>query len=503
MLELATNPATDPDILRKLSRSNDRAIRQAVAENPNAPIETLWELIGDFPQEVTENPILDLLILDNPLWLLNVPQSSLVELFRAYNFCRAFSFLTISAANVSWNHNKHEWYEVLRAFMSIHPVSSTEHLEKIILMCGGIENFAKSTIFGHNPIAQANSLFDKLSIDTQCVIAKYSPHGKELATREDIVIVKDVLIALTQNKHTYVYSNLLANARINADLLTELTNHPDPRVHEFAEAHPNHPINCPVKYAPLKSALLIVKSALLRPKSMINHQYQLAANPKTAPEILRELSQSSYRGIRRAVAGNPNAPIKVLWQFMEYFPQEVMENPVILEDPHRNLYIPQSILTQLFRAYNFRRAFRFLEFFAANWYRHQDKWHDILHTFMSIHPISSAEHIEKIIVMCNGNIGRKNLEQLYSNSKTTSECLIKFSENGSCGICHHVLDVIEESRLVLSINLQAQEFLDLLSGHIMNNPNITSNAKHRLSELTNHPDPQVHEFAQQHPNTPK
>jgi hypothetical protein len=105
--------------------------------------------------------------------------------------------------------------------------------------------------------------------------------------------------------------------------------------------------------------------------------------------------------------------------------------------------------------------------------------------------------------MCNGNIGRKNLEQLYSNSKTTSECLIKFSENGSCGICHHVLDVIEESRLVLSINLQAQEFLDLLSGHIMNNPNITSNAKHRLSELTNHPDPQVHEFAQQHPNTPK
>jgi hypothetical protein len=42
------------------------------------------------------------------------------------------------------------------------------------------------------------------------------------------------------------------------------------------------------------------------PKSMIDDQYQLAANPETAPEILRELSQSDDRAIRQAVAGNPN-----------------------------------------------------------------------------------------------------------------------------------------------------------------------------------------------------
>jgi hypothetical protein len=60
---LATNPETAPEILRELSQRDDglrptvghRAIRQAVAGNPNVPIEVLWELMRDFPHEVIAN----------------------------------------------------------------------------------------------------------------------------------------------------------------------------------------------------------------------------------------------------------------------------------------------------------------------------------------------------------------------------------------------------------------------------------------------------------------
>jgi hypothetical protein len=38
---LAANPETDPEILRALSQSGDCTIRQAVAGNPNVPIEVL------------------------------------------------------------------------------------------------------------------------------------------------------------------------------------------------------------------------------------------------------------------------------------------------------------------------------------------------------------------------------------------------------------------------------------------------------------------------------
>jgi hypothetical protein len=51
-------------------------------------------------------------------------------------------------------------------------------------------------------------------------------------------------------------------------------------------------------------------------QTMIEAQRLLASNPETAPEILRELSQSDDRAIRQAVAGNPNVPIEVLWELM-------------------------------------------------------------------------------------------------------------------------------------------------------------------------------------------
>jgi hypothetical protein len=228
---------------------------------------------------------------------------------------------------------------------------------------------------------------------------------------------------------------------------------------------------------------------------------ELATNPATDPDILRKLSQSSDRAIRQAVAGNPNAPIEILWELAEDFPQEVTNNPILelltLENPDWILKYPQSKYIQVlraikvFEAHDFCQAFSFLEIFAAHWHRDEAAWHDILHAFISIHPILLTEYLERIIIICNGNIGRKNFEQLYGSSAMTAECLINLAGCGGSGICHSILHAIADSRSILPVILQTQEFVELLASRMAKNTRISNLVKSRIILELNPPSGQV------------
>jgi hypothetical protein len=62
---VATNPAAPPELLEKLSESQDTIILQSVTANPNTPTEVLWKLGEKFPGELLTNPIFSLLLLEN------------------------------------------------------------------------------------------------------------------------------------------------------------------------------------------------------------------------------------------------------------------------------------------------------------------------------------------------------------------------------------------------------------------------------------------------------
>ena len=65
----AQDETTSPERLRKLAISQDSFIRKYVAENPNTPTETLLNLSNEFPQQVLNNPVIPLLLIENPLLL--------------------------------------------------------------------------------------------------------------------------------------------------------------------------------------------------------------------------------------------------------------------------------------------------------------------------------------------------------------------------------------------------------------------------------------------------
>lgn len=64
--QISQDETTPPRILSQLAKSEDYITRQNVAANPNTSTEILLNLGGEFPSEVMSNPIIPLLLLENP-----------------------------------------------------------------------------------------------------------------------------------------------------------------------------------------------------------------------------------------------------------------------------------------------------------------------------------------------------------------------------------------------------------------------------------------------------
>ncbi|MBA3923243.1 MAG: hypothetical protein H0X31_16740 [Nostocaceae cyanobacterium] len=54
---VAKNPSADPELLRELVSSNDKAICEEVVSNPNTPTDVLLSLAELFPQQFLSNPV--------------------------------------------------------------------------------------------------------------------------------------------------------------------------------------------------------------------------------------------------------------------------------------------------------------------------------------------------------------------------------------------------------------------------------------------------------------
>ena len=79
---IARHPNTDEFTLCKLGSSKDGATRKYVTANPNSPKDVLLDLASEFPEVLLANPIFDLLLLENPGLLEELPLSTLRSLLK-------------------------------------------------------------------------------------------------------------------------------------------------------------------------------------------------------------------------------------------------------------------------------------------------------------------------------------------------------------------------------------------------------------------------------------
>jgi hypothetical protein len=78
----ARDPNTKPERLVELLRQGSLDVREAVARNANTPLKTLLQLAEKQPQAVLKNPVLPLLLLENPNVLHQLEHQAVIAILR-------------------------------------------------------------------------------------------------------------------------------------------------------------------------------------------------------------------------------------------------------------------------------------------------------------------------------------------------------------------------------------------------------------------------------------
>ena len=328
---VATNPSAEPELLRELASSEDKATREAVTTNPNTPTDVLLRLAGDFPQQFFSNPVLSLLMLENPNLATDISYWSLLKLLKQDNAPEWFLACAVMHSNslvleaVAKHKQASEPILVQLAMKSRYDpelglcialrkdVSQTV-LEKLAEHGAGsvrlhlakhpkvpvrvveilIENpepnwnlrVAIETSIAQNPNTPLNVLEALIKVP-------YTKVKSAIAKRSDLT--KDLIIELAIDYRVHTMNFLPQNPHISSDWLEEMADHPVERVRQMVARHPNTP------------PYLLVKAA----RDLQLRQF-IAENPSTPASVLEELAIDSRGDIQAAVARNVNTPGYVL-----------------------------------------------------------------------------------------------------------------------------------------------------------------------------------------------
>lgn len=82
---VAGNPSSPAELLMELSHSDERPVRKACASNPHTPVDALLRLGWQFPEQLMENPVFDLLLLAHRDLFDSLPVSTLNSLLKRDN----------------------------------------------------------------------------------------------------------------------------------------------------------------------------------------------------------------------------------------------------------------------------------------------------------------------------------------------------------------------------------------------------------------------------------
>lgn len=92
---VAKNPGCPPKLLTQLSKIEDKRLQENIASNPNTEVDILWTLGILYPEKLLENPILELLLLENPNLFKFIPQATLLSLLKSKKLSEIYVILIL------------------------------------------------------------------------------------------------------------------------------------------------------------------------------------------------------------------------------------------------------------------------------------------------------------------------------------------------------------------------------------------------------------------------
>lgn len=301
-LALADN--TSVAVLEELSLHPQPEVREAVARNPNTPTKVLLKLGKEFPDAITANPILNLLLLENP-------ESHFVRLSLARS--------TTTSEDTIARLSKIEDEEILCA-VARNPKTPLHILEQLVesppRFCDD-ENADEHdfdrlfTAIVQNPNT-SESLFLQLaehgSSDVRMVIAQNPKAPLSLLNQ------------FADWRNFSMHKTIARNPQAPIAILEKLAGEYEKEIRDLVKNHPNVSetaiaiINF-IEGKPGTSIDLLERLASDRRASV---RLLVAADPSTPAKVLEKLAQDTDENVPFKAASNPNATSTVLEFFGEF-----------------------------------------------------------------------------------------------------------------------------------------------------------------------------------------
>lgn len=479
-LRTAENPNVEPELLRQLAVSDDTAVREAVAANPNTPTEVLLKLAETCPQQFLSNPVFSLLLLENPNFVADIPYYALINLLKQPELP---DFFLASAAN-------HANPEILY-LVAKHPNTSDRALEEMVrrnpkdtplgLSIIKRENVSERVLsllveysaiavrlsLAKNPATSANILA-KLAIVREAnpnfqqeiylklaknpntpiqviwgLLKKCDRKIKQMISqRADLPI--SIIVELAGDFQMHATNSLAENLAIGADVLMELANHPELRVRQMVVRHPNVP-----------------QSLLDKAVTIGELRQYVAENPSTPADLLVELVEDGEEEVLKAIATNPSATASVLESVAKTHSQDIL----IAQHPNATTKLLQQILWRLamderlsVRKYVAKHPQTPTEILIV-WVRKRPE----LRLFIAQNPNISLEIIEQLA----GDASAKVREALAYNPITPGYILEKFAKDAQIAVRQAVASNPKTSANILEFLAQDWQ----CSTFVAQNPN--------------------------------
>jgi hypothetical protein len=175
--QMAIDPNTNPQVLRKIAIGKDWELRRLVASNPNTPTDILWQLGIDFPEAILSNPVFELLQLEQLHLVAEIPHGTLTSLLQCEQVPINFMEYAVSQQDYSlWlavaynphtpshlleklaRRSRHQDRELIRA-VAAHPHTPHHLLAEIINIGSGVAQIVAEN--PQTPIAVLEKILHK------------------------------------------------------------------------------------------------------------------------------------------------------------------------------------------------------------------------------------------------------------------------------------------------------------------------------------------------------
>lgn len=386
---VAFNPEVNTHLLRERGLLGDDVTLAAVAANPNTPVATLLSLAGRFPGEFCSNPVLPLLLLENPdlpagmddatlrnllrypdvpqmllEWIANYAKPPMAVLARMHvRFAgEAGPDWESDATAAIWKHPLNDYNDLVIEQIDLAIRSRRRGMlylmhDDVVLECidlGAIPSWLISALVAHSDkeVRHAIARCPNIPKDILVPLRRAGASGDLTGyAQPDLTIDPTVLTWLAEGG---VYARKLAARHpcSPSACLERLARDEDLAVRQFVARNPS------------------VSPSLLERLSCdpeLDVRQQVAHNSNTPPEVLDRLAGDPGRNVRWTVARNPHTPAAALTRLAQdsdrVVRQGVARNPklptdlfnLLASDPHqavrltlaRHSKLPRTALTQL------------------------------------------------------------------------------------------------------------------------------------------------------------